>query len=70
MARSKNIIKIQSKQMGIVFTFTEFNNENIENLLEKYKNNIHFSASGKPYITLKIDKNEIVETKNFIEFLK
>ena len=70
MARSKNIIKIQSRPMGIVFTFTEFNNENVDNLLEKYKNNIHFSASGKPYVTLKVDKDEIQQTKNFIEILK
>ena len=70
MAREKNIIKIQSRPMGIVFTFSEFNNENVDNLLEKYKNNIHFSASGKPYVTLKVDKNEIQEAKDFIKMLK
>lgn len=71
MARGKNIIKIQSKPMGIVFTFSEFNNENVDNLLEKYKNNIHFSASGKPYVTLNVEnKNEMIEAKNFIKILK
>ena len=33
---------------------------------DRYKNNIHFSAIGKPYITLKIEKNKIEEIKKFI----
>ena len=70
LAREKQVIKIQSRPMGIMFTFNEFNNENIDVLLEKYKNKIHFSATGKPYITLKIDNNEIEEVKKFLEVLK
>ncbi len=70
LAREKQVIKIQSKPMGIVFTFNDFNNENVDILLEKYKNKIHFSAVGKPYITLKIDNNEIDEVKDFLEILK
>ena len=69
MARTKNIIKIQSKPMGLVFTFSEFNSDNVDNLIKKYKNNIHFSAIGKPYITIKIKENEILETKDFINSL-
>lgn len=70
IAREKNIIKIQSIPMGIVFTFSEFNGDNIEILLKKYKNNIQFSAAGKPYITLKVKNNEIQETKEFLNTLK
>ena len=70
IAREKNIIKIQSRPMGIVFTFSEFNGDNIEILLKKYKNNIQFSAAGKPYITLKVKNNEIQETKEFLNTLK
>ena len=70
IAREKNIIKIQSRPMGIVFTFSEFNGDNIEILLKKYKNNIQFSAAGKPYITLKVKNNEIQETKEFLNTLE
>ncbi len=70
LAREKNVIKIQSRPMGIVFSFNSFNNENVDILLEKYKNNINFSASGKPYITLKIKDNEISEAKEFLKTLK
>ena len=70
LAREKNVIKIQSKPMGLVFTFSEFNNENIDNLLSKYKNNIHFSATGKPYITIKVNLDEITEAKEFLKIIK
>ncbi len=69
LARAKNIIKIQSKPMGVVFTFSDFDTDNIQKLMNKYKNNIHFSAIGKPYVTLKIKDNEIKEVKEFIEQL-
>ena len=70
LAREKQVIKIQSRPMGIVFTFNDFNTENVDILLEKYKNKIHFSAVGKPYITLKIDNNEVDEVKDFLKILK
>lgn len=66
LAREKKVIKIQSKPMGIVFTFSEFNTDNVEKLLKEYKNNIQFSAIGKPYVTLKLKENEIEETKKFL----
>lgn len=69
IARPRHIVKIQEKQMGFVFTFAEdivIEAETISKLLKQYKNNIHFSAIGKPYITLKIEKNKIEEIKKFI----
>ena len=69
IARPRHIVKIQEKQMGFVFTFAEdivIEAEKISKLLKQYKNNIHFSAIGKPYITLKIEKNKIEEIKKFI----
>ena len=69
IARPRHIVKIQEKQMGIVFTFSEdiiIEAETISKLLKQYKNKIHFSAIGKPYITLKIENNKIEEIKKFI----
>ena len=70
LAKQKNVVKIQTKPMGIMFTFLEFNNDNIDILLERYKNNIHFSATGKPYVTLRGDNDEIKEAKEFLKILK
>ena len=70
LAKQKNVVKIQTKPMGIMFTFLEFNNDNIDILLERYKNNIHFSATGKPYVTLRVDNDEIKEVKEFLKILK
>ena len=70
LAKQKNVVKIQTKPMGIMFTFLEFNNDNIDILLERYKNNIHFSATGKPYVTLRVDNDEIKEAKEFLKILK
>ena len=69
ITRPRHIVKIQEKQMGFVFTFADdivIEAETISKLLKQYKNNIHFSAIGKPYITLKIEKNKIEEIKKFI----
>lgn len=69
LARSKKVIKIQSKPMGVVFTFSEFDTDNVQKLIDKYKNNIHFSAIGKPYVTLKVQKDEISEVKELLREL-
>ena len=71
LARGKKISKIKQTQMGIVFTFTQnamLSHEKIKELIEKYKNGIQFSASAKPYITLKVKK--INATQEIEEFLK
>jgi len=38
-------------------------------IIDKYKNNIHFSAIGKPYVTLKVQKDEISEVKQLLREL-
>ena len=70
-ARNKKIVKIQSKQMGVVFTFSEniFDEQLIRKLLDKYKNRIKFSSAIKPYITLEIGKDVYKEILEFIENL-
>ena len=69
LAREKQVIKIQLRPMGMVFTFSDFKKENVEILLEKYKNNIRFSATGKPYITLSVEDDVINKTKEFLKSL-
>ena len=69
LARKANVIKIQEKQMGILFGFSKFDDSKLTPLLQKYRNDISFSASGKPYITLKVNKpNKIKEIKEFLNF--
>ena len=70
-AESKGIIKIQSKQMGVVFTFSKniFNEELVRKLMDKYYNRIKFSSGVKPYITLEIKNDIYKEIMEFIENL-
>ena len=70
-ARNKKIIKIQSKPMGIVFTFSKniFDEQTIKKLLEKYKYKIKFSAGIKPYVTLEVKDNLVNEILEFIKQL-
>ena len=70
-ARSKKIIKIQSRPMGIVFTFSEniFNEQLYRKLIDKYGSSIKFSAGIKPYITLTIKNDLIGEILEFINQL-
>ena len=71
MAMQANVTKIQEKQMGILFMFDKFDNSRIDDLLSKYRNSISFSASGKPYITLRVDSHKkIEEIKEFLTIVK
>ena len=55
--------------MGILFGFSKFDDSKLTPLLQKYRNDISFSASGKPYITLKVSKSKkIKEIKEFLKF--
>lgn len=69
LARNTSITKIQQRQMGIVFTIDSISDEQISTILDKYRDKVHFSAIGKPYITLKVDENYIKEISDFIKLL-
>ena len=71
LAKKNNIIKIQSRRDGVVFTYNNnnFKDDFISNIIRKYGSRIKFSDGIKPMITLKVDKNGeealIEEVKNF-----
>ena len=73
MCKEKNIIKLSQKTNNIVFYFdsNRFNMDNIDLLVNKYKENIRFSPGLESYITLKnIHNKDKTILKNIIEFLK
>ena len=56
LAKEKQITKIQSKRDAIVFTYNNnFDEKNIQILIQKYGNKIKFSSGIKPMVTLKLD---------------
>ena len=70
MARDTNIQKIQQRQMGVVFTLSKISDNQIEAILENYRDKVRFSAIGKPYITLRITDDIIGDITKFIDILK
>lgn len=69
ICRQKNVIKIQSRPMGVVFIFSEYNIDNIPRIVEKYKNKINFSPAENPYVTLHTDTRSLKEIKDFLSDL-
>ena len=72
LAKEQNIAKVESKQNGVVFTFTSSENikYDIAELVRKYGNKIKFSAGIKPMITYKTDNAKEQELlKQVKEFL-
>ena len=71
MCKEKNIKKVAQKGNNIVFYFISAEAENIDltKLIQIYKNNIRFSQSAMPYVTLKIDVNKsiIKQTRDFLQ---
>lgn len=73
LAKAQNIIKVESKKSGILFTFNSSENikYNITELVKKYGDKIKFSAGIKPMITYKInnlkEKELIKEIKEFLQ---
>ena len=55
----QNIIKIQSRRENILFTYknNKFDDNFIQNLIQKYGNRIKFSDGVYPIITLKNEQN-------------
>ena len=74
LCKEKNIIKISQKINNIVFYFdnNKFNMDNIDLLVQKYKDNIRISPGVESYITLKCHKklSDKVVLKHIIDFLK
>ena len=70
MARETAIQKIQQRQMGVVFTLSKISDNQIEAILENYRDKVRFSAIGKPYITLRVTDDIIGDITRFIEILK
>jgi len=71
LVKKANIVKIVQRDLKIIFTFdvNKFNTDNIQKLVENYKNNIKFSSGINPYVTLKIKENADI-VKEIKEFLK
>ena len=73
LAKAQNIIKVESKQSGILFTFDSSENirYDITELVKKYGNQIKFSAGIKPMITYKTtnlkEKELIKKIKEFLQ---
>ena len=70
LCRQKGIVKIAQKLNSVVFYFDmdKFNGDNVQALLEKYKNRMQFSPGKNNYITLKNVQNDIIkEIKDFLE---
>lgn len=70
LCREKGISKISQKKDSIIFYIevSRFDNENIEILLNKYKNRIQFSPGKTSYITLKNIGTDVISVIK--EFLK
>ena len=70
LAKKANIIKIVQRNNKIIYTFdsNKFDTNIIQKLVEKYKNDIKFSAGINPYITQKIGEDaKVIKTiKNFL----
>ena len=69
-ARDTAIQKIQQRQMGVVFTLSKITDNQIEAILENYRDKVRFSAIGKPYITLRISDDIVGDITGFIDILK
>lgn len=73
LAKEQNIVKVESKQNGVVFTVASSENikYDIAELVRKYGNKIKFSAGIKPMITYKTDnvkEQELLkQVKEFLE---
>ena len=77
LCKEKNIIKVSQRMNNIVFYLdtNKFNMDNIDLLVQKYKDNIRISPGIEPYITLKNskkldDKKILKQIKDFLEELK
>ena len=73
LCKEKNIVKVIQKNNNVLFYFdnSKFNMDNIDLLVQKFKDNIRISPGIDPYITLKSSRklSDKVFLKCIIEFL-
>ena len=74
LCKEKNIIKVSQRNSNVIFYFdnSNFNMDNIDLLVQKYKDSIRISPGVESYITLKCHKklSDKVVLKHIIDFLK
>ena len=70
LCRKTNVNKVQQKQNDVVIFFKTLSDENLRDIILKYKTKVRFSAGEKPYITLRIEKDIVKELKEFLEGIK
>ena len=68
LCRINKINKLQQKQDRAIIYFKNISDDNIDKIVKNYGTKVRFSPGESPYITLKIDKDVIKETKEFIMF--
>ena len=73
LCKEKNIVKVSQKNNNIVFYLdnNKFNMDNIDLVVQKYKDSIRISPGVESYITLKCPKkyNDKIILKQIIDFL-
>ena len=70
LCRKANVSKLQQKQKDVVIFFKTLSDENLRDIILKYKTKVKFSPGEKSYVTLKIEKNVIKELKEFLDCIK
>ena len=68
LCAEKNVIKIQERPIGMTFTFSKVDEDNINKLLKKYNGRLRYSETLKPYVTLDMDCED--RAKEIQKFLK
>ena len=77
LAKKAGVIKIMQKEGSVVFNLDKdkinLDKKIISKLLQKYGNNLRFSAGVEAYITLKINKNDekkvVEDIKELLDFI-
>ncbi len=70
LCRKDKVNKMQQKQNDVVIFFKTLSDENLRDIILKYKTKVRFSPGEKPYITLRIEKDVVKELKEFLESVK
>ena len=66
LCRKANVTKLQQKQKDVVIFFKQLSDENLRDIILKYKTKVRFSPGEKPYVTLRIEQDVVKELKEFL----